>query len=136
MTAAASERPPASAIAVRGLRKQYPSVVALDDVDADFGRGEVVGIVGKNGAGKSTLIKVLCGAVQPDAGRIELDGEPVQFGHPAQALDHGIVAMHQQLETFAGLTVAENLLLGTHAFPATASASCTGASSGSAVARR
>jgi len=104
-------------VSVRGLVKQYPSVVALDDVDADFGRGEVVGIVGKNGAGKSTLIKVLCGAVQPDVGWIELDGERVDFAQPAQALDHGIVAMHQQLETFGGLTVAENLLLGTPRFP-------------------
>ncbi len=107
----------APVVSVRGLRKQYPSVVALDDVDVDFGRGEVVGIVGKNGAGKSTLIKVLCGAVQPDAGRIELDGEPVELAQPAQALDNGIVAMHQQLETFAGLTVAENLLLGTPRMP-------------------
>ena len=104
-------------IAVRGLRKEYPSVMALDDVTLEIRPGEVIGIVGKNGAGKSTLIKVLCGAVSPDEGTIELDGEPVEFDRPSQALDRGIVAMHQQLEVFGSMTVAENLLLGTPNFP-------------------
>ncbi|HYH53008.1 MAG TPA: sugar ABC transporter ATP-binding protein [Solirubrobacterales bacterium] len=104
-------------IAVQGLNKRYSAVVALADVSLDFAPGEITGIVGKNGAGKSTLIKVLSGAVRPDSGTILVDGHPVSLSQPSDALHRGILTMHQQLETFGGLTVAENLLLGTPQFP-------------------
>ncbi len=59
---------------LQGIRKVYPGVVALDDVDLAVGRGEVLGLIGENGAGKSTLMKILGGVVEPSAGRIRLDG--------------------------------------------------------------
>jgi ribose transport system ATP-binding protein len=104
-------------IAVAGLNKRYAAVVALADVSLSFAPGEITGIVGKNGAGKSTLIKVLSGAVRPDTGTVLVDGHPVTLSQPSDALHRGILTMHQQLETFGGLTVAENLLLGTPHFP-------------------
>jgi ABC-type sugar transport system ATPase subunit len=104
-------------VAVRGLDKRYGTVVAMADVSLEFPAGEITGIVGKNGAGKSTLIKVLSGAVSPDSGQILVDGTPTELKQPADALHRGILTMHQQLETFGGLTVAENLLLGTPQFP-------------------
>jgi ABC-type sugar transport system ATPase subunit len=104
-------------IAVADLNKRYAAVVALADVSLSFAPGEITGIVGKNGAGKSTLIKVLSGAVRPDSGSVLVDGQPVVLNQPSDALHRGILTMHQQLETFGGLTVAENLLLGTPHFP-------------------
>jgi ABC-type sugar transport system ATPase subunit len=104
-------------IAVRGLNKRYAAVIALAEVNLSFAPGEITGIVGKNGAGKSTLIKVLSGAVRPDSGEVLVDGSPVALSRPSDALHRGIITMHQQLETFGGLTVAENLLLGTRHFP-------------------
>jgi ABC-type sugar transport system ATPase subunit len=104
-------------VAVRGLNKRYGGVIAMADVSLEFTAGEIIGIVGKNGAGKSTLIKVLSGAVEPDSGEVLIDGHPISMKRPSDALDRGIITMHQQLETFGGLTVAENLLLGTPQFP-------------------
>ena len=64
-------------LAMRGIAKRFPGVVALTDVDLDVGRGEVHGLVGENGAGKSTLMKILSGAYQADAGEIAIDGETI-----------------------------------------------------------
>jgi ABC-type sugar transport system ATPase subunit len=92
-----------------GLVKRYGGVTALDDAGITLRAGEVHALVGENGAGKSTLVKIICGAVRPDAGTIELDGEPVAFGGTREAAGRGVAIVSQELATFGDLTVLENL---------------------------
>jgi ABC-type sugar transport system ATPase subunit len=95
-----------------GIRKEFPGVVALDGVDFELEAGEIHALAGENGSGKSTLVKILYGAYQADAGTIEVDGAPVSFGSPRKAIEHGIVAISQELTLAPTLTVAENVLMG------------------------
>jgi ribose transport system ATP-binding protein len=97
---------------VRGLLKSFPGVRALDGVGLSAAAGEVLAVVGENGAGKSTLMKILAGVYQPDAGEILLDGRPVRFSGVRDALNHGIVLIHQELNLADNLSVAANLFLG------------------------
>ncbi|MCW3018760.1 MAG: sugar transporter ATP-binding protein [Solirubrobacterales bacterium] len=99
-------------VEVLGVTKSFPGVVALDGASLRLHAGEVVGLVGKNGAGKSTLIKVLAGAVRPDAGELILDGAPVQLSTPHDAAAAGFAFVHQELADVPNLSVAENVLLG------------------------
>ena len=85
---------------------------ALKRASLELRAGEVHALVGENGAGKSTLIKILTGAVQPDAGRSSLDGEPLARLTPRRAKALGIAAIYQQPALFPDLTVAENIALG------------------------
>lgn len=101
-----------SLLVVRGLRKRFGHVEALRGVDLDIKPGEIVGLVGDNGAGKSTLIKILAGALQPDAGEIALDGMPVRLRKPRDARRHGIETLYQDLALAPDLTAVENLYLG------------------------
>ena len=94
---------------MRGIRKVFPGVVALD---RDLRAGEVHVLLGENGAGKSTLMKVLSGAYTKDAGEILLDGRPVSIGSPRDAQSLGIATIYQELSLVPQLTVAENILLG------------------------
>lgn len=94
------------------IDKRFPGVVALDQVDFSCHSGQVHALVGENGAGKSTLIKILAGAYQPDAGRIEVGGKPVQPRHPQQSLQLGISVIYQEFALLPERTVAENLFLG------------------------
>ncbi|GAA5084646.1 fructose transport system ATP-binding protein [Thermocatellispora tengchongensis] len=96
----------------RGLVKRYGHVTALDGADFDLLPGEVLAVIGDNGAGKSSLIKVLTGAVQPDAGEIRLDGEVVRFRDPLDARRHGIETVYQDLAVAASLDIADNMFLG------------------------
>jgi ribose transport system ATP-binding protein len=101
-------------VAAHGLVQRFPGVVALDGADLELFEGEVLGLVGKNGAGKSSLIKVLAGVEKPDEGELRIDGEPVGSGFaPHVAHRHGLAFVHQELGNFPGLTVAENVGLGT-----------------------
>jgi ribose transport system ATP-binding protein len=97
---------------VRGLSKSFPGVRALDGVNVHAAAGEVLAVVGENGAGKSTLMKILAGVYLPDAGDILLDGRPVRFSGVRDALTHGIVLIHQELNLADNLSVAANLFLG------------------------
>jgi ABC-type sugar transport system ATPase subunit len=97
---------------MEGIEKRFPGVVALDGVDFELAAGEVHALAGENGSGKSTLVKILYGALTPDAGTIRLAGERVTFSAPRQAIERGIVAISQELTLAPTLTVAENVLMG------------------------
>jgi ribose transport system ATP-binding protein len=97
---------------VRGLRKRFPGVVALDGVDFDLRPGEVHVLLGENGAGKSTLIKMLSGAYHPDEGTIFMDGRETAIRTAEDAQRHGIATIYQEFNLVPQLTVAENLMLG------------------------
>jgi ABC-type sugar transport system ATPase subunit len=96
-------------VKIEGLRKEFPGVVALDDVNLSIRKGEVHALVGENGAGKSTLIKVLAGVYKPDKGDIFIDYKNVEFNHPLEALKSGISVTFQDLSLFPNLSVAENI---------------------------
>ena len=94
-----------------GIIKIYPGVVALDGVDFDIFAGEIHCLVGENGAGKSTLMRILTGDVQPEEGRLELDGAAVTLT-PASAIASGIGIVHQELDLIPAMSVAENIFVG------------------------
>jgi len=99
---------------MRGITKRFPGVVANDRVDFEAEVGEVHALLGENGAGKTTLSNILTGLYRPDAGEIELYGEPVRFQSPRDALAAGIGMVHQHFRLVAPFTVAENVMLGDH----------------------
>jgi ABC-type sugar transport system ATPase subunit len=101
-----------SIIEVEGVAKRYGGAQALMDVSLTVGAGEIHCLVGENGAGKSTLGKVIAGVVRPDAGSIRVDGEPVTFRAPRDALQRGIAIVEQELALVPAMSVLENALLG------------------------
>jgi ABC-type uncharacterized transport system ATPase subunit len=100
------------AVRLRGIGKRFPGVIANDDVNIDVRRGTIHAIVGENGAGKSTLMKILYGVQAPDSGTIELGGEGVTLGSPADAIRHGVGMVFQHFMLADNLTVLENVVLG------------------------
>ncbi|MFE2753698.1 ATP-binding cassette domain-containing protein [Actinosynnema sp. NPDC059335] len=105
-----SERRPL--LEVRGLGKTYGTVIALRDVSTVVNAGEVTCVLGDNGAGKSTLIKVLAGVHRHDTGDYLVDGVPVRFASPREALDRGIATVHQDLAVVPLMSVWRNFFLG------------------------
>jgi ABC-type sugar transport system ATPase subunit len=97
---------------MQGISMGFPGVKALSDVSISLDRGEVLGIVGENGAGKSTLMKILAGVFRPDAGQLHLEGVPFSPRRPKDALDAGIIVIHQELSLIPERSVAENIFLG------------------------
>ena len=95
-----------------GISKQYPAVKANDNVSLRVKPGEIHAVLGENGAGKSTMMKMIYGAVRPDAGEIRWNGQPVQVASPAQARVLGISMVYQHFSLFDTLTAAENVWLG------------------------
>jgi simple sugar transport system ATP-binding protein len=100
------------ALEARGIVKRFPSVVANDGVSFSVARGEVHALLGENGAGKSTLMNILYGLYQPDEGQVLVNGEPVQFASPRDAIARGIGMVHQHFMLVPPLTVTENIMLG------------------------
>ena len=98
-------------VAVRGLRKRYGGVVAVDNMNLVVRRGDVHAVVGENGAGKSTLMKTLAGVVRPDAGEIEFDGVPIVISSPVVARQHGVGIVYQELSLFPQRSVLANLFV-------------------------
>ena len=98
-------------LSMEGIDKSYPGVQALSEARLRLHRGEVLGLLGENGAGKSTLMKILGGAVTPDAGRIEINGERMSFASPAEAAAAGISVIHQELSLVPTLSARENIFL-------------------------
>lgn len=99
------------AIETRNVTKSFPGVVALSDVSIQVKPGSCHALMGENGAGKSTLGKIICGLIQPDSGEMLLEGRPVHFSGPQQAIKAGVSIVHQELVFCENLSVAENLCL-------------------------
>ena len=99
-------------LVLKGVSRAFGHVQALDGVDLDLRRGEILGIVGDNGAGKSTLMKIVAGTVRPDAGRIEVDHAPALIESAADARKLGIEMIYQDLALFDNLTIAANIFIG------------------------
>ncbi len=103
---------PVPALALEGLSKSYPGVAALQDVSFSVAGGEIHALLGENGAGKSTLLKIVSGAVRPDAGRIVLEGTPLELRSPLEARNAGIALIHQELALVPHMSAAANMYLG------------------------
>lgn len=99
-------------IELKGVSKVFPGVKALDDINMEVYKGEILGLVGENGAGKSTLIKILTGAHKQDLGQILINGKQVVIQDPKHAMKLGITAIYQELNIVEQLSVAENVFLG------------------------
>ena len=97
---------------LKAVDKKFPGVHALKAVNFQINRGEIVGLVGENGAGKSTMMKVIYGAYQPDGGEVTIDGKPVRFSSPRDAMAKGIGMVFQEQSLIPSLTVMENIFLG------------------------
>src|SRR5688572_3954590 len=97
---------------MRGIRKAFPGVVALDDARFELRRGEVHALLGENGAGKSTLMKILSGACRRDAGEILIDERAAAIDTPREAQMLGISTIYQEFNLVPHLTAAENISLG------------------------
>src|SRR5579871_1685134 len=97
---------------LRNITKSFGSVHALNDVDFEVRRGEVMALVGDNGAGKSTLVKCVAGTHAADSGEIRFEGEPVQIHGPRDAARLGIEVVYQDLALCDNLTVVQNMYLG------------------------
>ena len=103
---------PAPALEMRGITKQYPGVLANDDISLDVKQGEIHALLGENGAGKTTLMNILYGLVQPDAGEILVDGRAATIRQPSDAIALGIGMVHQHFMLIPVLSVADNVVLG------------------------
>jgi hypothetical protein len=97
---------------MKGIVKSFGPVKALKGVDFDLRAGEVHALMGENGAGKSTLMKVLTGIHKPNEGTIHYNGKQVEYSKPKEAMDDGIVIVHQELNMMNDLTVAQNIFIG------------------------
>ena len=94
------------------IEKQFPGVKALDHAQLKLRAGTVHALMGENGAGKSTLMKCLFGIYTRDGGEVLMDGKPVNFSGPRDALDHGVAMVHQELNQVLRRNVMENMWLG------------------------
>ena len=112
MSSAETERAPKPVIRLRNISKEFPGVLAVDEVDVDILPGEVHVVAGENGAGKSTLMKLLSQVERPSAGEIELSGAPVEFHGPRHAQNLGVAMVYQEFALAPDLSVAENLFMG------------------------
>ncbi|MDD5467559.1 MAG: ABC transporter ATP-binding protein [Anaerolineales bacterium] len=99
-------------VEMRGIVKKFPGVLANDNVGFDLRKGEIHALLGENGAGKSTLMNVLAGLYRAEAGTILINGKPVSFSSPRDAILAGIGMVHQHFMLVPSQTVTENILLG------------------------
>jgi len=98
-------------VEMKGISKRFGAVQALDNVDLELRRGEILGLVGDNAAGKSTLMKILAGAYLPDSGEIYVEGKRAHILGPLDARDLGISMVYQDLALFDSLDVASNIFV-------------------------
>ena len=112
MTALAHSVAATPLLRMRGIEKRFGATVALRGVELEVLPGSVHALIGENGAGKSTLMKTLSGACPPDAGTMELGGEPFVPTNPLHARALGVCMIYQELALAPDLSVMENILLG------------------------
>ena len=112
MTGTNEDTPSDHLLALRGMTRSFPGVLANDDVHLNLGAGEIHALLGENGAGKSTLVKMIYGILKPDAGDILWKGQRVSITSPAYARSLGIAMVFQHFSLFDSLTVFENIVLG------------------------
>ena len=103
---------PQPLIELHGISKRFGGVQALADVDLTIYRGTVHALVGENGAGKSTLGKIISGVIHPNSGDLAVEGHPVTFDSPREALAKGIAMIQQEIALVPKLTVLKNVFLG------------------------
>jgi rhamnose transport system ATP-binding protein len=103
-----------SILECRKIRKDFPGITALDEVDFKVRTGEVHALIGENGAGKSTLVKIITGILQPSSGSLLHKGQVVEFRTPLASQAAGIAAIHQEASLFPELSVTENIYMGHH----------------------
>ncbi len=113
MTAAEQTNSQGAHAELRDVSKSFGGARALEEVTIRIARGSIHALVGENGAGKSTLGKIIAGVLAPDSGQLLLDGEPVRFRSPREAIARGIVLIAQELSIAPSLSVAQNVFLGT-----------------------
>lgn len=99
-------------VEIRGISKRFGGAQALADIHLTIERGTVHALVGENGAGKSTLGKIISGVIQPDSGELIVEGRPVRFASPREALESGIAMIQQEIALVPKLTVLKNVFLG------------------------
>ena len=101
-----------NSVEFRHISKFFPGVKALDDINFCAESGQVYAFLGENGAGKSTLLKILNGDYQPDFGEYLINGQPIHFSTPREAIAHGVSVIYQERQILMDMTVAENIFLG------------------------
>ena len=99
-------------VELTGIRKQFPGVLANDDISLQIHQGEIFAILGENGAGKTTLMNILFGLYRPDEGKIRIRGQEVEFNSPRDATELGIGMVHQHFKLVENYTVTQNIILG------------------------
>ena len=99
-------------IEMLNIRKEFPGIVANDDITLQVEQGEIHAILGENGAGKSTLMSILFGLYRADRGTIKVKGKEVHITNPNDANDLGIGMVHQHFKLVQNFTVTENIILG------------------------
>lgn len=112
MTSTPEREKAAPLIRLTGAGKNYGSIIALSDISLEVSAGEVTCVLGDNGAGKSTLIKIISGLHQPSEGSYEVEGQPVTFSSPREALERGIATVYQDLAVVPLMPVWRNFFLG------------------------
>lgn len=103
-------------VELKSVTKQFHGVAALRDVSFSLMPGEIHSLLGENGAGKSTLTKIMAGVYEPTQGEVFFQGQPMEFGSPADALRKGIAMVYQETSLVPSLTVAQNIYLGNEKF--------------------
>ncbi|MGV3491791.1 MAG: ATP-binding cassette domain-containing protein, partial [Devosia sp.] len=106
------ESKPIARLELTGITKRFPGVLANDNVGFAVQPGEIHALLGENGAGKSTLVKMIYGIMQPDAGEIRWNGQPIVVQNPKAARKLGIGMVFQHFSLFEAMTVLENIALG------------------------
>lgn len=101
-------------VELKNVRKEFPGVVALDNMSLKLNRGEIHALIGENGAGKSTLIKSITGVYKPDKGEIYVNGEKTSFSGPADSRAKGIACVYQELNIVKELPIVDNMFMGNY----------------------